>query len=71
MPANRAITAAFADRLRHYRGKRGLTQAALATAAGLHWSYVERLEGGHKQPSFEVACRLADALEISVAKFRD
>jgi transcriptional regulator with XRE-family HTH domain len=71
MPARSAPADTFAVALRHHRARRKLTQRALADAAGLHWNYVARLESGDREPSFEVACRLADALKISVAHFRE
>lgn len=63
--------ATFPAALRHHRERRGLSQRALAAASGLHDNYVARLERGERSPSFEIACRLADSLGISVAKFRD
>ena len=44
--------------------------AALATAAGLSRPAVYALEAGKRSPAWETVCKLADALGVSVAKFR-
>jgi transcriptional regulator with XRE-family HTH domain len=60
----------FAERLRHHREAACLTTAALAIRAGVSRQYVYELEAGRKNPTWEMVCRLADALEIGVEKFR-
>ncbi len=54
--------------LRRLRERRGLTQAQVADAAGLHRVYVRQLEsGGRTNPSLDALDRLADALGVHVS----
>lgn len=53
-----------------WRGHRGLTQAALAEAAGLQQSTVADIERGRRGISFETAMALADALGTSLDDLR-
>jgi transcriptional regulator with XRE-family HTH domain len=55
----------FSERLAATRKERGLTQDALAEAAGINVSQVRRYEGGTSQPSLEVLRKLAVALSVS------
>lgn len=55
----------FSQRLASTRKARGLTQDALAEAAGINVSQVRRYEGGASQPSLEVLRKLAVALSVS------
>jgi transcriptional regulator with XRE-family HTH domain len=55
----------FSERLTATRKERGLTQEALADAAGINVSQVRRYEGGTSQPSLEVLRKLAIALSVS------
>lgn len=57
-------------RLREIREARGLTQAQLAAAAGLHVNQVALMERGERSPSLEVAGRVADALTVPVDALR-
>lgn len=55
----------FAQFLRHYRLENGITQPALAKAAGVSPSYITLLEAGKRRnPSRQVAVRLADSLNL-------
>ncbi len=55
-------------RIRGYREDKGLTQIALADAAGLSKTYLSELEGGAgRRPSGDVLMRLADALGVTIA----
>ena len=56
--------------LKVWRQHRRLTQAALAERAGLGQGSLSDLERGRRMPSFESACALADALEISLDDLR-
>jgi DNA-binding XRE family transcriptional regulator len=67
------VPAAFADRLlngenalRVWRDLRGLTQAALAGAAGVNRVTVAEIETGRKQGSVATLRKLADALRITL-----
>ncbi len=55
----------FAERLRFFRKKAGLTQAQLAERAGMTSSVIARYEAGKSMPRAKAIERLAVALEIS------
>lgn len=54
----------FGIHLRWWRGRRGLAQLALASAAGTTQRHVSFLESGRTQPSREMVLRLAAALDV-------
>ncbi len=54
----------FGDRMRELREKAGLTQEALADAAGLHWSYVGQIERGERNLTYKNVLRLARGLGV-------
>src|SRR5262247_1396360 len=56
--------ATFADRLRWWRGRRGLSQLALAGQSGVSQRHLSFLELGRALPSREMVDRLAAALAI-------
>lgn len=53
-------------RLRTLRQARGMTQEQLAEHAGLHPTYIAKIELGSRLPSLEALERLAAALEVSM-----
>lgn len=55
----------FPERLRKVRELRQLSQAELATRAGLQPSAVSHFETGARRPSFDNLRRLANALEVT------
>ena len=55
----------FAKRIASRRKELGLTQQALAAAAGIHVMQVHRYENEGAQPSLEVLKKLAIALRVS------
>lgn len=57
----------LAASLRQLRGDRGLSQERLALAAGLHRSFVFRLEQGAVNVSLDALQRIAQALEIRLS----
>jgi transcriptional regulator with XRE-family HTH domain len=62
----------FAERLKALRKRADMTQEALARAADVSNATVAKLErGGGQDPNWSTVCKLADALGISVAEFRD
>ena len=54
----------FATALRHWRGKRGLSQLALSMAGAVSQRHISFLESGRAQPSRDLIVRLVTALEI-------
>ncbi|MEI9402553.1 helix-turn-helix transcriptional regulator [Mesorhizobium argentiipisi] len=54
----------FGANVRKVRLKRGMTLESLATEAGLAYGYMGRIERGQKNPSLDVAERIAKVLEI-------
>jgi transcriptional regulator with XRE-family HTH domain len=58
----------LAANIRSYRAKRGLSQEALADAAGLHRTFVGAVERKERNISLDNIARLAAALEVSPAE---
>ena len=56
--------AALGRRIKEERGRRGLTQRALADAANLSDRYISNLEGGQRSPSPKALQAIAGALQI-------
>lgn len=50
--------------IKDLRGKRGLTQAQLAEAAGLSTTYISQLESGLKSPTLKSLEKISQALEV-------
>lgn len=48
------------------REAKGLPQDKVATAAGITFSYLSRIERNTQQPSVEVMCNLATALGVDL-----
>jgi transcriptional regulator with XRE-family HTH domain len=53
--------------LRRLREGRGESIEALAAAAGLHWTYLSKIERGVGNPTWAIVGELAEELEIEVA----
>ena len=60
----KVLSASFPDLLRQWRGRRRLSQLALAAEAGLSQRHLSFLECGKAQPSREMVSRLADQLAL-------
>jgi transcriptional regulator with XRE-family HTH domain len=60
----------FAAALTRIREKAGLTKYGLAKAAGVDAAFIGLIEAGQKMPGWETACKLADALGVSLDQFR-
>jgi len=57
----------FGEKLRTLRKQRGMTLKELATALGLTThSHLSNIETGRKQPSLELAIKIADLFEVAV-----
>lgn len=56
----------MADVIRTRRQELGLSQAQLASSAGVGTRQIRRYEAGEQQPVLSVAVAIADALEISI-----
>lgn len=51
---------------------RGLNQSKLSKKMNVSSSVIAELKRGNiKKPSFELMCKIADALEVSLDEFRD
>jgi transcriptional regulator with XRE-family HTH domain len=61
----------FGERLKSLREQAELSQAELATRAGLSLGIISHLELGRYSPKWETVCALADALKVSVQDFRE
>ena len=61
------IRSDFGQAIRELREARGLTLDALAAAAGMHTTYLSRIERAHSSPTWEKVTALADALDLPVS----
>ena len=59
----------FAEALRYWRQRRKLSPIQLARAADASPAIISRLEAGQRLPSYDVLCRLAKALDVSLSVF--
>ncbi len=59
----------FGTRLAALRRVAGLTQREFAAKSGIAQAAIARYESG-REPTWELACRIADSLGISVEAFR-
>jgi transcriptional regulator with XRE-family HTH domain len=64
MDTYRTAQQALSANLRTLRTKVGLSQEALALAAGVNRSYVGQIERGVGNPSLRVICQLATTLGV-------
>lgn len=58
----------FGAALRKHRLKAGISQEAVAELAHIHPNYVSMVERGVRNPTLDVADRLAKALKLSLPK---
>lgn len=63
-----AIAKRFGRAVRARRVGAALTQERLAELSGLHPTYVGMIERGVRNPTLDVAARLARALKVSLPK---
>jgi transcriptional regulator with XRE-family HTH domain len=57
--------------IRRFRLAMGLSQTELATMAGVRVQAISLLETGKQLPVWDTACRIADALQVSLNQLRD
>lgn len=57
--------------MREWRAARGLSQRALATAAGIGYVLVAKLELGQTDPRLSTLRKLAEALKLTVGELVD
>ena len=61
-----AISKRFGTAVRNHRIAAGITQEVLAERAGLHATYVGMVERGVRNPTLDVAARIAKALKVEL-----
>lgn len=54
------------QRIARYRNKKNITQEKLAEIVDISEVYLSYIECGKKNPSAEILCRIAEALQISL-----
>jgi transcriptional regulator with XRE-family HTH domain len=64
------VSQKFAARLRIIRERAGLLKSDVAKKTGLDPTFLGRVERGEREPSWETACKLADALGVKTEDFR-
>jgi transcriptional regulator with XRE-family HTH domain len=62
-----AIRSHFGQAIRELREARGLTLDSLAAAAGMHTTYLSRIERAHSSPTWDKVTALASALGLPVS----
>ncbi len=58
------------SRIRELRIAAGLTLEEFARQIGIAQPNLSRYESGRRTPTWSIACRMADALGVSIADFR-
>lgn len=66
MPA--PTSKALGRAVRALRDERGMSQEDLAHGADISVQYLSGIEGGHRNPTWDVLTRLADALNVSISQ---
>jgi transcriptional regulator with XRE-family HTH domain len=67
MSAPQPTTTDLAKAIRELRTAHGLTLDALAAAAGMHTTYLSRIERGHGNPTWEKLAGIASALGLPIS----
>jgi transcriptional regulator with XRE-family HTH domain len=63
-----SISKRFGRVVRERRLAAGLSQEKLAEKAALHPTYISMVERGARNPTLDVAARIADALQTTLAR---
>jgi transcriptional regulator with XRE-family HTH domain len=61
------VTQVFADNIKRFRQKQGLSQEALADLAGLHRTYIGAVERGERNITLLNANKIAEALGVKLS----
>lgn len=61
-------SAQLGSAIRRLRTDEKLTIEALASKAGIHWTYLTGVERGQRNPTLKVIVAIAGALEIEVSE---
>ena len=61
-------SAQLGSAIRRLRTERELTIEGLASAAGIHWTYLTGIERGHRNPTWKVIAAIARGLGIRVSE---
>jgi transcriptional regulator with XRE-family HTH domain len=59
---------AFGQRVREVRSEVGMTQEALAEAAGLHPTFISNIERGYRVPTVPTMLRVAKGLRVPAGR---
>lgn len=62
------IQRVFGINVRSYREAKGWSQDKLSEMSGLHRTYISGIERGVRNPTIEIAHKIAVALEIKVSR---
>jgi XRE family transcriptional regulator, regulator of sulfur utilization len=65
---SRNISKQFGNAVRNLRSAAGLSQEKLAESAGIHPTYIGMIERGVRNPTLDVAARIAKALQMSLPR---
>lgn len=63
-----SISKNFGNAVRNRRTAAGLSQEKLAETAGLHPTYISMVERGIRNPTIDVAARIAKALKVTLPR---
>jgi transcriptional regulator with XRE-family HTH domain len=66
MPDRSPSSLALSKAVRQIRLREGMTQEDLAGKAGVHLTWISRLESGRRDPRWSSLCRIAAGLGIPV-----
>lgn len=59
------------SRIRNYREAENITQARFASMVGTAQSYLSDIEAGRINVGFDLLCRIADGLDVSLGALGD
>jgi ribosome-binding protein aMBF1 (putative translation factor) len=68
---DKTIAVAFGERVRAAHLEAGMSQEALAEAAGLHPTFVSNVERGYRVPTIPTLIRLASGLRVAASALID